>query len=73
MVVYIVIEERDMSSFTDQDGDSALDSKEIMGVCSTMEKALALVDSLAAANARDVAEFDCDECKYWACPYEVKE
>ena len=73
MKVYVVIEERDMEGFADQHGSTAPDSKEIMGIYSTMEKALAFVDSLAAQNAKDVAEFDCDTCNYWACPYDVKE
>ena len=72
MKVYAVIEERDMSGFSDHYGDTPPDCERIIDIYSTMEKALAVVDELAAQNAHDVAELDCDECRYWAAPYDVK-
>lgn len=70
--VYVVIAERDMSNFTDHYGETAPDSTEIIGIYAKKEKALAEVDRLAAQNAKDVAELDCDECRYWAAPYTVQ-
>jgi len=72
MKVYIVIEERNMDGFSGHYGETAPDYEKIMGVYSTMEKALAKVDELAAQNAYDVSEFECDECRYWAVPYDVQ-
>lgn len=72
MKVYVVIEERDMNGFSDRYGETAPDYKKIMGIYSTMEKALAKVDELTAQNAYLMSEFDCDECRYWAAPYDVQ-
>ena len=72
MKVYVVIEERDLDSFSDHYGETAPAQERIMGIYSTKEKALTEVDKLAAQNAYNMAEFECDECRYWAAPYDVQ-
>lgn len=69
--VYAVIEERDMSGFSDH-GEPTPDYEKVLGIYSTKEKALAEVDKLTAHNAHLMAEFGCDECRYWAAPYTVQ-
>ena len=73
MEVYAVIEEFDMSDFSDNYGDTAPDYERVLSIHSTMCGALAEVDRLSAQNAHDVEELGCDECRYWAKPYKVQQ
>ena len=73
MEVYAVIEEFDMSDFSDRHGDTAPDYERVLSIHGTMEGALAEVDRLSAQNAHSVKEFDCDECCYRTKPYKVQQ
>ena len=70
--VYVVVEEQDMDEFSDHYGETAPACERIIGVYKRRKRALKVVAELTAENSRDVAELDCDVCRYWAAPYDVQ-
>lgn len=66
MKVYVVTEECEKAE------NEGIHFQQIMGIYSTEEKAMNAARTLMFQNQADVAELDCDECRYWVGPYEVQ-